>query len=479
MSGPRWMQPPQFRPDPGPSFDAEPHLSWPWNLPAVDTIPPGLKEILRRNRGNGCQVAKYLFEHRKWRFDRATTSSKDIKDMVSRPGPLADQERTDCAFYFVSSLQDEATRSLGHWMGIPPTFFALPSVHLRVITGIRSENHLILSLQYMSKYSIGHEPSASLPHCRFRNKTGQQPHEWHANHARLVFLADSTHSNAKALPNGKSMCWLWRGLYMFGEGDESAATRLRDHMVARDKDDPDPAEVYQGLGHIIRDVIYNLCNIRTEFFDEAMEHLQVLSNRCLSEDLDPVKQLEYMRELYTLLPLWSQVRRQLNGTKNMVAQVSRHEMSSFEQGVRDNRYYVKRLSVVEDQLGRCDDAADKTKNLIDLIMGIASLQESRAAVRESRAANSFASSIQRVTILTFIYLPLTLASSILGMNITQVTGEATHSQLWLYFVIAIALMAATFGGWYVWSRLLPSVKCKVRQRALRRAATVKSVQQAP
>ncbi len=117
-----------------------------------------------------------------------------------------------------------------------------------------------------------------------------------------------------------------------------------------------------------------------------------------------------MRELYTLFPLWSQVRRQLDGTKNLVAQVSRHAISSFEPGIRDHRYYIKRLSVVEDQLKRCNEAADKTKNLINLIMGIASLQESRAAVRESRAANDLASSIKRVTLLTFIYLPLTLAS---------------------------------------------------------------------
>lgn len=33
------------------------------------------------------------------------------------------------------------------------------------------------------------------------------------------------------------------------------------------------------------------------------------------------------------------------------------------------------------------------------------------------------------------------------MNITQITGEGTHSQLWLYFVIAIALIVATSAGW--------------------------------
>ncbi|KAJ4412190.1 hypothetical protein N0V91_000658 [Didymella pomorum] len=171
--------------------------------------------------------------------------------------------------------------------------------------------------------------------------------------------------------------------------------------------------------------------------------------KCLKEDLGTAKQLRYLEDLYNLLPLWSQVRRQLEGTKNLVAQVSRHEISSFTTGERDDRYYIKRLSVVEDQLRRCTDAADKTKNLINLVMNIASLQESRAAVQESRSANATAASIKRVTILTFIYLPLTLASSIMGMNITQITGEGTHSQLWLYPTIAVALMAATFGGWVV------------------------------
>jgi len=123
-----------------------------------------------------------------------------------------------------------------------------------------------------------------------------------------------------------------------------------------------------------------------------------------------------MRELYELSPLWSQVRIQLEGTKILIAQVSRHNVSGTAEqwgrrlGKPDDQYYTETLSVIENQLRRYEDAIDTTKNLINLILGTASLQESRAAVRESRAANDFASSIQRITILTFIYLPLTLAS---------------------------------------------------------------------
>lgn len=47
---------------------------------------------------------------------------------------------------------------------------------------------------------------------------------------------------------------------------------------------------------------------------------------------------------------------------------------------------------------------------VEQIFNIATLQDTRAAVEESRAANRLASSIRRVTFLTFIYLPLTLAA---------------------------------------------------------------------
>ncbi|KAF3042390.1 hypothetical protein E8E12_007075 [Didymella heteroderae] len=354
-----------------------------------------------------------------------------------------------------SSLQAEAIKSLGFWMNIPPSFFILPSVHLRVITGTRDNIHLMFSLQYMSKYPIGHSPTwsqraAGLPLYRFMHAYGPQNHEWHVNHARFIFFPGSSGdrsptSTCQYLSDNIHMNW--GGLYMFDQHDDSIATRLRSQLLAFDREYPKPTEVHQGLGQIIQDVILIISIIRTEFLDEAIVHLQALSRKCLQEDLSTEKQVRYLEDLYDLLPLWSQVRRQLDGTKNLVAQVSRHKISTFTSGERDGRYYIKRLSVVEDQLRRCNDAADKTKNLINLIMNIASLQESRAAVQESKSANATAASIKRVTILTFIYLSLTLASSILGMNIPQITGERTNSQLWVYFTVAVALMAATFGGW--------------------------------
>jgi len=81
----------------------------------------------------------------------------------------------------------------------------------------------------------------------------------------------------------------------------------------------------------------------------------------------------------------------------------------------DNRPAVRsllnrKIKILDDQISRCNELAEQTNVLISLIFNIATLQDTKAAVEESRAANTLASNIRRVTMLTFIYLPLTLAS---------------------------------------------------------------------
>ena len=63
---------------------------------------------------------------------------------------------------------------------------------------------------------------------------------------------------------------------MFDRDDGSIATSMRDRLIALDRQRSWPAEVYQGLGQIIQDVIFLVSLIRTEFLDEAMIHLQEL-----------------------------------------------------------------------------------------------------------------------------------------------------------------------------------------------------------
>jgi Mg2+ and Co2+ transporter CorA len=60
-------------------------------------------------------------------------------------------------------------------------------------------------------------------------------------------------------------------------------------------------------------------------------------------------------------------------------------------------------------------------------------------------------------------MKLIIVKSVFGMNITQITGSAEDSPLWAYFVLACSLMAATFGGWYVWSKSLSRRQLKMKK----------------
>ena len=44
------------------------------------------------------------------------------------------------------------------------------------------------------------------------------------------------------------------------------------------------------------------------------------------------------------------------------------------------------------------------------IFNITTMQDTRASIAESKSANALAASIRRITVLTFVYLPLTLAA---------------------------------------------------------------------
>ena len=66
--------------------------------------------------------------------------------------------------------------------------------------------------------------------------------------------------------------------------------------------------------------------------------------------------------------------------------------------------------MLDDHLTRCKELAEQTNVLISLIFNIATLQDTRAAVEESKAANNLSASIRRVTLLAFFYLPLTLST---------------------------------------------------------------------
>jgi Mg2+ and Co2+ transporter CorA len=102
-----------------------------------------------------------------------------------------------------------------------------------------------------------------------------------------------------------------------------------------------------------------------------------------------------------------QIRRRLTAARELAEQMIQHPFfndTSESAGCKAVQTTLRRkIRVLEDHINRCNELAEQTNVLISLIYNTATLQE-------TKAANSFAASIRRVTMLTFIYLPLSLAS---------------------------------------------------------------------
>lgn len=138
------------------------------------------------------------------------------------------------------------------------------------------------------------------------------------------------------------------------------------------------------------------------------------SQKCIDEDLDINTQLSYTRELHQLSPLWIQVRRRLVCIKDLAGQMLAHpffaDINGHSGRVAMEGYLTKQVNIVEDHITRTKELEEQTSVLISLIFNISTLQDTRAAVEEGRLANAFTASIRRVTVLTFVYLPLMLAA---------------------------------------------------------------------
>ena len=67
-----------------------------------------------------------------------------------------------------------------------------------------------------------------------------------------------------------------------------------------------------------------------------------------------------------------------------------------------------------------------------------------SGVSPTNASNS------AVTVLAFIFIPINTASSIFGMNVTEIGDSAS---IWVFVIVACALSVLSGIGWWLWRRL--------------------------
>jgi hypothetical protein len=97
------------------------------------------------------------------------------------------------------------------------------------------------------------------------------------------------------------------------------------------------------------------------------------------------------------------MRRHLTAAKDLVTQIVEHPFFGDdldERSVREN-FLRNKVQVLDNHLTRCHEATEQTKALSEYLFSIATLEESRLAVEETKAANTLAGSIRRVTMTFF------------------------------------------------------------------------------
>ncbi|EGX48586.1 hypothetical protein AOL_s00080g215 [Orbilia oligospora ATCC 24927] len=169
-------------------------------------------------------------------------------------------------------------------------------------------------------------------------------------------------------------------------------------------------------------------------------------------------QIGTTKALHQLMFIWAELRRRVLAALSLVKEIPAHPFivspgpelchSNGEPKMRTSLQEAR--AMLKDNVERLDSLTEKTKALNSLVFNLANLHDSRAAVEEARAANAVATSLQRITSLTFVYLPITLAATIYGMNLSPITGDEGQKGIWAFFAVSAGLLVVTIGVLGIW-----------------------------
>lgn len=154
--------------------------------------------------------------------------------------------------------------------------------------------------------------------------------------------------------------------------------------------------------------------------------------------------------------------------------VFRDALNCFQGDLRAFSRYVKRelgtivmpellqktLEDQEDLLAEAQASETLLRDLLQANVGEQSLKESRMSIEEVKrnkmgktaaccniVEQASAYSVATVTILAFIFVPTSLASSIFGMNVQEINN--TGNSIWKFLVTAILLTGAAIAAWFL------------------------------
>ncbi|KAF3316266.1 hypothetical protein TWF173_002588 [Orbilia oligospora] len=248
-------------------------------------------------------------------------------------------------------------------------------------------------------------------------------------------------------------------LLLIDRADSSLAIDMKllfyDGETSVDRQNPKDYEAWQP-NVVIAKIFYFIVLRSSRFLRHAEAHLQLLADTIMTrsdEKPDFKFQIETTKALHQLMFNWAEVRRRILAALSLVKELPTHPfiVSLDNGGGLKTRIGLQIFqATLEDNVERLDSLTEKTKALNSLFFNLANLHDSRAAVEEARAANAVATSLQRITSLTFVYLPITLVATIYGMNLSPITGDEEQKGIWAFFAVSAGLLVVTIGVLGIW-----------------------------
>jgi hypothetical protein len=105
-----------------------------------------------------------------------------------------------------------------------------------------------------------------------------------------------------------------------------------------------------------------------------------------------------------------------------------------------------------------NDAATEAKGLVQMISRRMQHYLTEISIDESQKSIREAGAVKRLTQLAFLFVPLSFATSIFGMNIEELSGVGPR--IWVFLITAICLIVAVFFFWKI-SRIIDAEETNI------------------
>lgn len=100
---------------------------------------------------------------------------------------------------------------------------------------------------------------------------------------------------------------------------------------------------------------------------------------------------------------------------------------------------------------RLKETIESIRIILDLERGRAGLEQSQRSIEMSRLSIEESKRVKLLTILAFIFVPLSLSTSVFGMNIQQI--DQSGPSWWVVIITAAVITAVALIGWVIVRRL--------------------------